>query len=201
MPDIRFNSKRFFFDREVVIQAVGRATATAMSKAGAFIRRRAQTSMRYRQYGKASTPLVQPPFAHQPKPFLRKYLYFAYSPFKRSLIVGPVKLDAVYFNHSGEPVTGTVPSIHEFGGEVRQLQVLKVTRRDYAGRFARQKDATFKSNQGTWVKASLKRKSRLGKRRTRLRIIRYPARPYMRPALMAELTNIPRAWLWTVRAA
>lgn len=90
-----------FFDRPKVRRAVDRAKRRALSKAGAFVRQRARTSMRRRR---GSAPPGQPPHAHEGS--LRRLLFFAYDPSADSVVVGPVKL-----NKPGE-----APSVLEFGG-------------------------------------------------------------------------------------
>ena len=49
MATVGFNKKQFFFDRQIVIDAVGRAGAKNLSKAGSFIRRSARSSLRRRK--------------------------------------------------------------------------------------------------------------------------------------------------------
>jgi hypothetical protein len=90
-----------FFDRPKVQRAVDRAKRRALSKAGAFIRQRAKTSMRRRR---GSSAPGSPPHAHEGS--LRRLLFFAYDPGADSVVVGPVKL-----NKPGE-----APSVLEFGG-------------------------------------------------------------------------------------
>ncbi len=96
---------QFFFDRAHVIARIGEARVKVLSKVGAFLRRRAQTSMRYRR--KSSAP-GQPPSAHKERgALLRKLLYFSYDPHSDSVVVGPVA--------SGR---GEAPRLNEFGGRV-----------------------------------------------------------------------------------
>jgi len=92
--------KALFFDRPKVKRAVDRAQRRALSKAGAFIRQRARTSMRKR---KGSAPPGSPPYAHEGS--LRRLLFFAYDPASGSVVVGPVG-----FRNS------TAPNTLEFGG-------------------------------------------------------------------------------------
>jgi len=93
--------KALFFDRPKVRRAVDRAKLRTLSKAGAFIRQRAKTSMRRRR---GSAPPGSPPHAHEGS--LRRMLFFAYDRGSDSVVVGPVRL-----NKPGE-----APSALEFGG-------------------------------------------------------------------------------------
>lgn len=197
VPDIRMHTKGMFFDRAAVVRLVGQKTAQAMGKVGAFIRRRAQTSMRYRK--SVSAPGT-PPSAHKPRPWLRKYIWFAFDPNKWSLIVGPLKLNAVYWNHDGEPITGPVPNVLEFGGQIRVLEMWQGVHRNRLGKFT-PASAPGARGFGKWVRADLRRKRKLLKRKLRLRAVTVRPRPYMGPALIAERANIPRAWSGSVRAA
>lgn len=92
--------KDLFFDRPKVQRAVDRARRRALSKAGAFIRQRARTSMRRRR---GSSEPGSPPHAHEGS--LRRLLFFAYDPSADSVVVGPVG-----FRRSDAPNT------LEFGG-------------------------------------------------------------------------------------
>lgn len=103
--------KKFFFDRGAVIAAVGKARATVMGKAGAFIRRTAQFSIRPRK--RPSKP-GQPPTNQTG--LLRQHIYFQYDPETRSVVVGPAKAPSKKM--SNRPI----PSILEFGGDVQVLE-------------------------------------------------------------------------------
>jgi hypothetical protein len=98
---IGFDAKKLFFDKAPVLKAMDAKTRAALSKAGAFIRQRARTSMRRR---KTVAPQGQPPSAHAGQ--LRDLLYFAYDPATRSVVVGPQKFGK-----------GTVPRVLEEGGK------------------------------------------------------------------------------------
>lgn len=99
MFDLRI--KRLFFDRAKVVDALDKASRRALSKAGAFIRQRAKTSIRPRK--RSSLP-GQPPHSHTG--LLRQLILFGYDPGTRSVVVGPAKI-----NRS----TGA-PHVLEFGG-------------------------------------------------------------------------------------
>src|SRR5688500_3112527 len=94
-------AKGGFFDRPKVLKALDRANKRALSKAGAFVRQRAKTSMRKR---KGTAPSGEPPYAHVG--LLRKLMFFAYDAQRKSVVVGPARINTP---------TG-VPGLLEHGG-------------------------------------------------------------------------------------
>jgi hypothetical protein len=112
MTTVGFQSKQMFFDRQAVIDAVGKANARNLSRAGSFIRRGARSSLRRRK--RASTP-GSPPSVHSRDPVASlKNIWFVFDPQSRSVIVGPVKLNGPV-RLSGSNRT-TVPALQELGG-------------------------------------------------------------------------------------
>ncbi len=99
MIDMRIKS--LFFDREKVVRAVDTAKRAVLSKAGAFIRTVARTSIRKR---KGSAPPGSPPHSHVG--LLRNFILFGYDRASDSVVVGPAKL-----NKSTE-----APRVLEHGG-------------------------------------------------------------------------------------
>lgn len=73
-----------FFDQAAVVKAVSVAKRKAFSKAGAFVRTRARSSIRRR---KKSSPPGQPPSAHSGE---IKLIFFAWDAKAESVVVGPV---------------------------------------------------------------------------------------------------------------
>ncbi|MCK6458231.1 MAG: hypothetical protein L6Q92_17090 [Phycisphaerae bacterium] len=86
MIDMRIKS--LFFDRERVVRAVDKAKRAVLSKAGAFIRTVARTSIRKR---KGSAPPGSPPHSHVG--LLRNFILFGYDRASDSVVVGPAKLN------------------------------------------------------------------------------------------------------------
>lgn len=76
--------KALFFDRDRVLKAADRMTRKALSKGGAFIRRRARSSIRKRKG--VSNP-GSPPSSHTGR--LRNAILFAYDPARKSVVIGP----------------------------------------------------------------------------------------------------------------
>jgi len=111
MATVGFDKKQFFFDRQIVIDAVGRASAKNLSQAGSFIRRSARSSLRRR---KKVSPPGEPPSVHtQDRVATLKNIWFVFDPAQRSVVVGPLKLNGSRLEGSNRE---TVPSLHELGG-------------------------------------------------------------------------------------
>lgn len=101
--------KKSFFDRQKVATKVEKARLKNLAKCGAFVRRRARSSMRRR---KKVSPPGQPPSAHSKDAFATlKNILFGYDPRRKTVIVGPV---AIYGNKQG------VPRLMEQGGNVQR---------------------------------------------------------------------------------
>lgn len=96
------SAKAGFFDRKKVTSAVDRATRKVLSRFGAFVRTAARSSIRRRKSvskpGQAPTSWTG---------LLKKFLFFSYDRQKRSVVIGPVRL-----NKRG----GEAPSLLEHGG-------------------------------------------------------------------------------------
>jgi hypothetical protein len=135
-------AKGNFFDRLTVSARVDRARVRNLSRLGAFIRRRAQTSMRRR---KGISKAGEPPSAHVG--LVRDLTYFVYDTASESVVIGPVKLNK----------PGAALDVLEHGGDV--LTTIK-------GKAVSQ---------------------------------HYEARPFMGPALDAELPQAAPLWANTIR--
>jgi hypothetical protein len=98
---ITAKTKNFFFDRAAVRSMMDAKTAKALSRAGAFIRQRARTSIRSRK--KISEP-GQPPSSHVGE--LKRRIWFAYEPATQSVVIGPMRFKQ-----------GEAPGLLEFGGQ------------------------------------------------------------------------------------
>jgi hypothetical protein len=165
--------QRLFFDRGKVQRAAGRAHARHLARAGAFVRRRARSSIRRRK--RVSRP-GEPPSAHSTDPFATiKNILFAYDPRTDTVVVGPVLLNQQQF--MGVVLAkGTVPQVLEKGGTVGVREKRVGKRWQGIGR----------------------RKAR-GGQPTRVRRTTYRPRPFMGPALAAEAPKFPDLWANSVR--
>ena len=101
MIRVRFQQ---FFDRDAVTGKVPAVERKVLSKAGAFVRTRARSSIRRRK--KVSAP-GSPPSSHSGE--LKKWLFFGYERESGSVVIGP----AADYGSRSSP---TVPELLEFGG-------------------------------------------------------------------------------------
>jgi len=97
--------KGLFFDRKAVQNAADRATRRVLSRFGAFVRRGARSSIRKRK--KPSEP-GRPPSSHTG--LLKRFIFFGYEPRRRSVVIGPVRLNQM---------VGDAPAALEHGGTSR----------------------------------------------------------------------------------
>jgi len=81
--------KSTFFDQPKVMNAVDKGTRRVLSRFGAFVRTEARHSIRKRK--RASQP-GEPPSSHTG--LLRRFIFFGYERLSRSVVIGPVKLNA-----------------------------------------------------------------------------------------------------------
>lgn len=178
--NVTFKATNFFLDREKIQRRVGRAHTRALAKAGSFVRRRSRSSLRKRRRVSQSG---SPPSVHSSSKIANvKNILYVYDPRSNTVVVGPVKLNQ---HASVNGSRSTVPELLEFGG----------TQRIHEERYKASKT-------GEWYRRDLRR--RVSKDKVyRVRSARYEARPFMRPALAAEVEagTIPKAWANSVRAA
>lgn len=156
--------KRSFFDRAAIQRPSDQATVKTLGKMGAFIRRRARSILRRK---KKVSSVGSPPSVHSSDPVATlKNVLFALGPDRRSVLVGPVKLNQVNLqaNRMGSL---TVPQLHEFGGTIAI--------REWSfgpGKPWRRRDMRFNPRPG-WM--------------YRTRNAKYAPRPFMGPAGRYEL--------------
>ncbi len=162
------DAKRLFFDSRKVMDALSKKERRVLSRAGAFVRRKARGLIRKRK--KPSKPGSSP--TNQTDRYKNSILFFADLK-DRSVVMGPVALNNVYFNGDGRPVRGTVPEILETGGAIHILEVQRFPGSD------------------RWQRADLRSRRRLAGRPTRLRKVEIKPRPHMQPAFAAELPKFP----------
>lgn len=167
--------KEYFFDRQKVLEKIGKRNARILSRAGAFIRRRARTSLKRR---KRSSPPGTPPSVHSTDPVATlKNIQFALGPNGYSVFIGPVKLNQ--FNTSWIDLRGTtVPAIHEFGDRVIISEERYIGSQIWFRRDNRYGGSQYKEY--------------------RKRRATYRKRPFMGPALAAEAQAGTIAQLWSL---
>ncbi len=110
MADFGFEIRQLFFDRQAVVRKLKPANRQALSRAGAFVRTSARSSIRQR---KAVSAPGSPPSAHTRRSPNLRTIFFAYDPPTESVVIRPVR-----FNSGG------VPRILELGGDVVLTQTL-----------------------------------------------------------------------------
>jgi hypothetical protein len=106
-------TSRSFFDRPKVQRTVDKKKRSALSKFGAFVRRRAKSSIRKR---KKSADPGMPPSSHIGT--LKNLLFFAYDERTKSVVIGPAPIGA----------KAIVPGALERGGKsviVRRIKSAK----------------------------------------------------------------------------
>ncbi len=101
-----FEMVEFFFDRPAITNSIDRAERKALSRIGAFVRRRARSSLRIRK--RVSMPGETPSIRSRDKAASLKNILFAFQPATHSVLIGPVGLNQLTDGR-------TVPEIHEFG--------------------------------------------------------------------------------------
>jgi len=95
-------ARTMFFDRKAVLSATDRATRWVLSRFGAFVRTRSRSSIRKR---KRSAAAGKPPSSHVG--LLKRFIFFIYDAAKKSVIIGPVRLNQA---------VGNAPEALEHGG-------------------------------------------------------------------------------------
>ncbi len=112
---IRMVTKQIFFDRKAVTGAVDRATRKVLSQFGAFVRTSARHSIRKRK--RVSAP-GEPPSSHTG--LLRRFIFFGYDRDRRSVVIGPQRLNQK---------VGDAPHALEYGGTSTVVEGLRGRRR------------------------------------------------------------------------
>jgi hypothetical protein len=169
--------KQMFFDRVIVETKAEAAILKVQSRFGAYVWTRARRSMKRRKKGAGSAP-GSPPYARLG--LMRDRLFFGYDAATKTVVVGPEGLG----NRPGE-----VPAVHEFGGVLppgSMPLIIAYSKLSTAERLR----IIYKANRKKMrLRAYLRDHSadhpEIEAHRSYER--RYPKRPYMKPALDAEL--------------
>lgn len=161
--------KAGFFDREKVKESMSDATIAALGKFGAFVQRRAKSSLRTAKNDKPSKP-GRPPKSREGS--LKNWILFA-ADGPSNVVIGPAILNMFFFNNDRRPVNGTVPQVLEYGGQINILEVFKW---------------------GRWRRADLRSKRRNAELKSRFRRVNIAARPFMNPAFDKEISKAPKLW-------
>jgi len=225
MPQADFNLSmkctKWFFDKGKVRALMSIKTRRALEIAGALIRRTARQSMQYvtsvaeqeRRIAEGTRKQKvrlrsvsapgEPPRAVRPHPWIREFLYYAYDPARRSVVVGPVRLPRTRIN---------VPQLHEFGGQAVVRSRRRIRKLGHGGevriggRAGRTTHLTETRLGGlmpvTYMKlrtgAQVARANNLNALlygSAANRIVTYPPRPFMAPAVAKLQPTLARLWL------
>lgn len=181
--EVTYKATQFFLDRAEVQRRLGVARVRALSRQGAFLRRRARTDV-LRRRKKVSGPAM-PPSVHSRSQVatLRNILFF-YDARSETVVVGPVKLNQVNrSSRSGSAIS--IPSLMEFGGTVTIDEERRI------------------GSQGQWYRRDMRSQRKRSQREYRTRRATYRPRPFMGVALQREIQagTIVQSWANTVRAA
>jgi len=112
---IRFVTKGMFFDSKAVTGAVDKAARRVLSRFGAFVRTTARHSIRKRK--RVSSP-GEPPSSHAG--LLKRLIYFGYDRQRRSVVIGPQRLNQK---------VGQAPEALEYGGTSTVVEGLRGRRK------------------------------------------------------------------------
>jgi hypothetical protein len=201
-----------FFDRPAVLNRMDAASAKALAKAGAFVRRAARSRLRRRK--RVSLP-GESPSVHSKDPIANlKFILFAFDG-RQSVVIGPVGLNQRQYL-DGQLLAGTVPNLMEFGGRAgireklenlipprakkRRGQVKRKLTEVQIAAIIRKKQQTTPSYQPgeKWVRMG--RHKPLPGQPVRIRLAVYAPRPFMAPALKQEEDKFPSLWARSIAA-
>lgn len=105
-------AKQGFFDREKVQKKQDAATRRALAKFGAFVRRRARSSIRKR---KGISQPGSPPSSHTG--LLRDNIFFVAEPERTNVVIGPILLNGTKSTTSLKALEHGGPSVMERRGK------------------------------------------------------------------------------------
>jgi len=125
---IRMDLKAIFFDRKAVRSALDRTTRRVLSRFGAFVRRGAKSSIRKRK--RPSAP-GEPPSSHTG--LLRRFIFFGYDRSRRSVVIGPQRLNQKIGDASHALEHGGTSTVVEGLRRHRKKRHVKIKARPYMG--------------------------------------------------------------------
>lgn len=167
---LKYNVRKYFFDREAVIRSVDRATLVSLRRAGGLTRKISRNSIGRLAPKAKVRPPGQPPRNRTDR--LRDGIVFALEQATKSVIVGPRLYNQTDLQE-GEWRSGVIPQILEFGGRIGILE-------QQVG------------PNGVWLRVD--KRYRKNNNPKRIRVAQYQPHPYMNPALEKVLPKLPSIW-------
>lgn len=166
-------AKGGFLDRKKVVDLIGKKAASFLARQGGLIRTIARRSIRRR---KGASKPGKPPYSHVG--LLRDMIFFSFGPDKKSVVVGPAKLE-----RTNSPVPA--PGLLEHGGSVTTKNPRRKDRKigDYAPVDVVGKGVVYGIIK---TQKQVERAERIDEFLYGPKgniTMNYPARPYMGPAL------------------
>jgi len=181
MFEVEFSIRDMFFDRAAVQNRLDKAEQRELSRIGAFVRKRARSILRRR---KRVSRAGEPPSVHsKDNRASLKNVLFGYDPKIHGVAIGPIKLNQLNLTDTGRV---TIPALMEFGGHVNI----------HEEQFRNMRDRT------KWFRRDFRYRKR-DLMRYRVRRATYAARPFMQPALDAEIAagTIRDVWISSLERA
>jgi hypothetical protein len=184
-----------FFDRQKIIGLLDETTHRAMSRFGAYVMSDAKGYIRDRK--KASLP-GRPPNSHEGS--LRRFIFFHLDPIRRSVVIGPMKLNQLAFNFGGgKPamqVMGdqTVPQVLEYGGTVGVPMVLVDSIQDKALRaYYWKRSGRVRGGHNNWQRIDWRfMSSRYAGASVKMHGVRIEPRPFMSKAFKKNIGKLDK---------
>jgi len=180
--EVSYSATKFFLDRAEVQRKLGVARVRALSRQGAFVRRRARTDV-LRRRKRVSLPGGAPSIHSKNATVTLRNVLFFYDSQTDSVVVGPVKLNQ--FNRNSRSSSAvSVPALLEFGGSINIDEERRI------------------GSQGPWFRRDMRSQRQRSNREYRTRRATYRPRPFMATALQREIAagTIVSSWANVVRA-
>ena len=176
--EVKMNTK-------AVQRAVDRSAPTTLSRAGAYLRAIARNSIKRRKNPNKSSAPGTPPHHHST---FKNTIRWALSPDKQTVYIGP------------EIVRGGLANagrLHEFGGVRNLPKQFKGYKEGQSGPISVNADGSLRHIRLRTAKqiAKAERLARQHYPWLSGGVRRYPARPFMRPALYAGLPKLSNFWI------
>ncbi len=176
--EIKMNTK-------AVQRAVDRSAPNTLSRAGAYLRAIARNSIKRRKNPNKSSQPGTPPYHHSS---FKNTIQWGLSPDRQTVYIGPAIVRGGMMNAG---------RLHEFGGVKSFANKFKGYKLGQTGPIAENADGSLRRIR-LRTPGQVARANRLARQHTPWLlggVRRYPARPFMRPALLAGLPKLSNFWI------